>query len=233
MNFTSNELQNLSKLKFIDLWVEFKEYQRLKLKHQSFRKEVNNYETHIVPYFKNYYVIEITAKDYVKFLNHIEINFDFSYSYKKSIHGCMVAILNYAIKFYGLNENIASKVGGFNRKKSRTKKIDFWTIDEYNQFISVVDNEIYKTLFSTLFFTGLRIGECLALTWNDFVNDFLDINKTITKDKNENNEYIINTPKTEHSIRKVKIVKKRGIFSVVKNLFRKLQLIDIKINIVC
>ena len=41
----------------------------------------------------------------------------------------------------------------------------------------------YKKLFETLYYTGLRQGECLALTWKDFQNDYLDIYKTISKEK--------------------------------------------------
>lgn len=46
----------------------------------------------------------------------------------------------------------------------------------------------------------------MALTWNDFINDTLDIHKTILKEKKDG-KYIVNTPKTLQSIRKVKIDK--------------------------
>ena len=43
----------------------------------------------------------------------------------------MVNILNYAIKFYGLKENIASLTGNFKRKTELKRNVDFWTYEEY------------------------------------------------------------------------------------------------------
>jgi len=68
----------------------------------------------------------------------------------------------------------------------------------------VVDNELYKIFFEKLFFTGLREGEALALNWNDFKDDSLNITKTISKEFH-NGKRVINTPKTNESIRKVKL----------------------------
>lgn len=50
----------------------------------------------------------------------------------------------------------------------------------------------------------MRLGECLALNWNDFKGNYLDINKTIAKEHN-NGKFIINKPKTPKSIRKIQL----------------------------
>lgn len=194
----------ISNLTFFDLWTEYNDYLKIKLKSQSYRKISNNFENHLLPYFSKYLVKDITAKIYVKWQNEIEEK-DYKYSFKSNLHTSMVGILNYAVKFYDLKSNIASKVGGFNKKKERPKNVNFWTIDEYKKFISVVDDELYKLFFSTLFFTGVRLGECIALNWTDFKDGCLDINKTISKEKDENGNYIINSPKTTSSFRKIRL----------------------------
>ena len=85
------------------------------------------------------------------------------------------------------------------------KKVDFWSPEKFNQFINVVNNNVYKTFFNTLYYTGIRQGEALALNWNDFKdNKYLDINKTMSKES-INKERVINTPKISNSIRKIKI----------------------------
>lgn len=85
------------------------------------------------------------------------------------------------------------------------KKVDFWSPEKFNQFINVVNNNVYKTFFNTLYYTGIRQGEALALNWNDFKdNKYLDINKTMSKES-INKERVINTPKMSNSIRKIKI----------------------------
>lgn len=195
--------KDITNLTFLELWEEYDDYLKIKLKKQSYRKEKNNYKNHILPYFKDYLVKEINSKIYLEWMNTIEEK-EYTFSFKSSLHTCMVSILNYAVKFYELKTNIASRIGNFNKKKHRPKNIDFWTIEEYEKFISNVNKDLEKLLFNVLYFTGIRIGECLALTWNDFKDGYLDINKTISKEK-ENNQYIINSPKTLHSIRKIKL----------------------------
>ena len=56
----------------------------------------------------------------------------------------------------------------------------------------------------TLFNTGMRLGEALALTWNDFSNSQLTITKSCTK-KTEKGAYEIKMPKSISSIRTVSI----------------------------
>ena len=77
----------------------------------------------------------------------------------------MVNILNYAIRFYDLKDNIATLTGNFKRKTELKKNVNFWTIEEFQKFIDCVDDFVYKTFFETLYYTGLRQGEALALNW--------------------------------------------------------------------
>lgn len=53
-------------------------------------------------------------------------------------------------------------------------------------------------------YTGLRQGEVLDFIWNDFKDDCLNINKTISKET-VNNVHIINSLKNVDSIREVKL----------------------------
>ena len=203
--FKLSDRTEISNLLFNELWTVYKEHISLKLKPQSYHSVVSRFNNYILPYFKDYRLNKITNSVYIKWQRIIEEK-GFKHKYNSSLHGAMVTILNYAMKFYGLKQNIASMTGNFKRKTDLKKNVDFWTYEEYQTFISVVDDQVYKTFFETLYYTGLRQGECLALTWNDFINDTLDIHKTISKEKKDG-KYIVNTPKTLRSIRKVKIDK--------------------------
>lgn len=188
---------------FCELWENFSKYKELKLKKESYRKIANNFKNHILPYFKDMKVIDITADDVVDWMTSIEKK-GYKNSYNASLYECLVLILNYAMDFYDLEKNVASKVGGFNKaKKNETKNVDFWTLEEFNKFIEVVDSPIYKLLYETLFYTGLRLGECLALNWNDYKNGYFYINKTLLKEKFSEDSYTFNSPKTPQSIRTV------------------------------
>lgn len=194
---------DISNMKFIDLWEAYRDYKQLQLKKQSFRAVESRFRNYILPYFKDYKLNKITNSVYIKWQMEIESK-GFKHKYNSSLHGAMVNILNYAIKFYGLKENIASLTGNFKRKTELKRNVDFWTYEEYKQFISVVNDNVYNALFETLYYTGLREGEALALNWNDYINETLDINKTISKELVDN-KLVINTPKTTKSNRKVKL----------------------------
>ncbi len=54
-------------------------------------------------------------------------------------------------------------------------------------------------------YTGIRIGELCALTWDDVTNDYISINKTMyrTKGNTDKTEIKISSPKTTSSNRKI------------------------------
>lgn len=111
--------------------------------------------------------------------------------------------LNYCMDFYELKDNVASKVGNF--KNQDVEEIgNIWSIQEFEKFIEVIDDPVYKVLFNFMFFTGCREGEVLALTFEDIEDQKVSINKTITRFF-QNGERIITKPKTKKSIRMIHI----------------------------
>ena len=49
--------------------------------------------------------------------------------------------------------------------KKHAEEMDFWTRDEFNTFIKYFeDKPKYYAMFMTLYYTGIREGEMLALT---------------------------------------------------------------------
>lgn len=206
---------------FTELWDNYNEYIKLKQKKQSYRKTVSKFKNHILPYFSKYRIDKIDVNTYTKWQITLEQK-GFSYKYLTSLHGSMVTILNYAVKFYGLKSNIASSIGNFSKRNIKPSRIDFWTYEEYTKFITNVDDLVYKVLYETLYFTGMRQGEALALTWKDIKDGYVDIYKTIAKEK-EDGKHIINTPKTKSSIRKIRIDKNLiNNLNVLKEYYKKI-----------
>ncbi|WP_242266315.1 MULTISPECIES: tyrosine-type recombinase/integrase [unclassified Bacillus cereus group] len=147
---------------------------------------------HLMPEFKKIKIEYITAKHVMIYQNKIINNY--SAEFLKKIHTTLSAIFNFAIKFHGLTHNPARIAGNF--EKESNKRMNFWEFAEFKQFISVVDEPMYKAFFSTLYYSGARKGELLALTWEDinFEEKIININKT---DFNR----IITQPKTKASNR--------------------------------
>ena len=197
-------------MKFTEIAQEYLMYISAKSKPQSIRSIKSRIDNYIIPYFENYNIQDINQKEYLNWQNKID-KFNFSYKYKKSLHYTMVTIFNYAIKFYNYDNNIPSKVGNFNNCFDIPKEINIWSYDEFKKFIETVetikitDNDIiYKVLYCFMYFTGCRLGECLALTFEDIKDNIVSINKTITKE-HINGKRQITTPKTKKSIRKIHI----------------------------
>ena len=88
-------------------------------------------------------------------------------------------------------------------------KMQFWTVEEFQQFLTLFEPEEYniKLLFTVLFFTGLRLGEALALTWKDidFSSNTIHITKSIYVNKGISH---ISTTKTKAGTRRIIINKK-------------------------
>lgn len=188
-------------ISFADLYKVFIQSKEQSLKFQSFRSLKNRCEKHLLPFFKDYKINNIRAIDYIEWKNKI-LSHNYSYAYTSSLHQAMVNILNFAMSFYDLNENIATKVGNFSRK-NYIPNVNFWTFDEYKKFISKVDDFVFYVLFDLLYYSGLRLGEIRALSWNDLKDDYIIVNKTLIRKSINNSQF--NTPKTHSSIRNVKI----------------------------
>lgn len=124
----------------------------------------------------------------------------------------LITILN-----FGYSNGYISKPFPFKKvfiKNEKKKEMDFYTIEDFNKFISVVDKIKYKAFFNVLYFCGLRKGEAMALTWKD-----IDFNKkTMNINKSWDTEnHVITSPKTANSFRTL-LIPKRCLDSL-KDLF--------------
>lgn len=164
----------------------------------------NIINTHILPYFENKSLSDITSVDILQWQNELLMLRDdngkgYSQTYLRTVQNQLNAIFNHAVRYYDLPKNpctATKKIG-----KSKAKEMLFWTKEEYWKFAEVVkDKPASYYAFQILYWTGIRCGELLALTISDF-----DLQKkTLHIDKNYQvvkGEEMITTPKTEKSNR--------------------------------
>ncbi len=165
-------------------------------------------EQKITPFFGKLPLNDIKPTDIRKWQNELTSYRDengkpYKETYLKTIQNQITAIFNYAVKYYGLKENPCHKAGGMGKKNA--EEMEFWTLDEFKTFIEhFKDKPKYYAMFMTLYYTGIREGEMLALTPAD-----VDLEKkTIRINKNYqivDGKEIISTPKTPKSNRVVTI----------------------------
>ena len=162
----------------------------------------------ILPYFGKMPLNEIKPTDIRRWQNELTSYRDdkgepYSATYLKTINNQITAIFNYAVKYYGLKENPCHKAGGMGKKNA--EEMQFWTKEEFLQFIEAVkDRPAPYAIFMTLYYTGMREGELLALTPADvdLEKGTIRINKSFQK---LNGEDVITSPKTPKSNRTVTI----------------------------
>lgn len=190
-----------SNISFKELYEEYFKAYELRNKMQSIRKTKSYFKLHILPFFQDAIVNKISINDYMDW-QQIILGKNFSDSYNKGLHTAMVSILRFGQRNYNVGRNVAQEVGGF-KKKNIKKKTEVWGYDEYKRFISVIDNIRDKALFSLMYETGVRFGEAASLTFDDYYGSYIEIIKTVAKEKDANNNDILNSPKTPSSIRRI------------------------------
>lgn len=155
-------------------------------------------EQKILPFFQNKLISEITPTDIRRWQNQM-INHGYSTTYLKLINTQLVAMLNYAVRYCNLHDNPCHKAGSIG--KSRAREMQFWTKEEFYHFlIAIGEKPTSQEAFQTLFWTGMRSGELLALTAADldFKAKTIRINKTYQRMQRQD---IITEPKTPKSNR--------------------------------
>ena len=121
------------------------------------------FKKHILPYFGNMPINKITPADIRAWQNQIlQATYiskgtpkKYSPTYINVLHVQLSAIFNYAVTYYRLPSNPAKLAGGIGKTKAHAMK--FWTIGQFNQFISSFPADSTEYLvFNLLFYTGMR-----------------------------------------------------------------------------
>ena len=108
------------------------------------------------------------------------------------------------------------------RPKTIEKKVECFTVSEQKLIEQAVMNDKRRKMKGVIIclYTGLRIGELLALEWSDidFSRAELTVSKTCHDGKNKNGIFcrITDTPKTSHSMRVIPLPKQ--IVPILKDL---------------
>lgn len=179
-----------------------------RIKQSTWKMKESVIESKILPCFGKRKVNAIRSKDVIAWQNEMMKMCDkngkkYSPVYLKTLHNQLSAIFNHAVKFYGLKENPAAKVGNMGKAKSR--EMLFWTEEEYRKFaFEIMDKPLSYYAFEMLYWCGIREGELLALTPADFSFDrgTVSINKSYQRIDGRD---VITDPKTPKSNRTIKL----------------------------
>lgn len=192
---------------FDDVFKEWLDYKKFQVKSSTYYDLMKKLEKHILPFFTESKLSSINASRILLWkeeLSKTKLILDS----QNTIIRYFKEILEYAEINYNFDKRIISKLQTYKietivetGKKSQN---NFWTFDEFQKFISVIDNSYFYLVCNFLYYTGVRFGELMALTWDDvdFDKNIVKINKTLSC-KVGNGSYIITSPKTSNSVRYV------------------------------
>ena len=180
-----------------------------RLRQTTLEKKRWSFEQKILPSFRDVQIRDITPTMIRLWQNGLLSFRDkngngYSKTYLREVNSQFSAIMNYAVRFYGLPTNPVTLCGPFGKKNADT--MQFWTRDEFRLAIAQVKKPAYKLAFELLFWTGMRSGELLALTLQDvdFEKGTISITKSVGLVRGGT---IINPPKTPKSNRVIPVPK--------------------------
>ncbi len=120
------------------------------------------------------------------------------------------AVENYDVK-PGITKNVKYfKITHDEKLKKREKEENIWSVDEYYSFLDAIEKLYGKYsptygIFLVMGNKGLRLGECLALKFNDLkFENMLIVDESVTR-KTENRKFEVGEPKNESSDRRIVI----------------------------
>ena len=146
---------------------------------------------------------------------------DCSNSYKNEIQKFLKIVINWATKTYGFNmSKFYSRMESFTTASDLKKEMDFYTLEEFNQFILESPNLQIKCMYETLYYLGLRRGEARGLQWKDinWNNQSVSITKqAVTHGSETCTNYELTQPITKKSNRILPIA--NVLFNDLKKLY--------------
>ena len=190
--FIDQQSHNLD-MDFSAFWQLYREDMAERLRENTVRTKDYIMELKVLPYFGDKKIGHITAADIRRWQNSL-MKQGYSPTYLKTINNQLCAIFNYAVKYYDLPKNPCKQAGSMG--KGKAEEMQFWTQEEFEAFIECIkDKPVPYYAFLTLYWTGIRLGELLALTLADFNSE----KKTLSVTKSYqriNGRDVITEPKT-------------------------------------
>lgn len=205
---TKKKKQSIEDMLFSELVEKYMKHSEIRKKETTCGTKESIINSKILPYFKDELVAEISVEDIEDWQDIIlesttKQGNPYSQTYIRTIRSQFTAIMNHAVNKLGLPFNPLDRADMIGEKDGDERA--FWTLDQYKEFRKVIaEKPQYFYAFEVLFWTGMRMGEMLALKPNDidFENLTIRIDETYTKFKGKN---LITAPKTKSSKRTIHI----------------------------
>lgn len=150
---------------------------------------------HLLPAFGDKKIQDITPLDVLEWqTDELECS---GYYTVRNARVVLGTIFSYGMTYLGITKNPTKGVKS-PKPPEVPEEMHIWTPEQYQRVMDYIDRPILRLFFDTLYLTGMRKGEVLALTPDDICGNSISVTKTLTNGR-------LTTPKTASSVRKVSI----------------------------
>ena len=211
------EASDITVSDYLDQWYDL--HCKLNLKYNTQVGYLQIIENHLKPKFGIYKLKAINSTILQEYANSLKLN-GYSKSHIVGILTVFQSALDYAIEpLHYISQNPMKSVK-FPKVERKPRERIILTLDEWQRIIDRFRDTRYYIPLMIGFYTGLRISEAFALTWDDidFEKRTLSVNKQIVKrnfgadvrkvvekkgKKEQRSSWYFTTPKTPASVRTV------------------------------
>lgn len=203
---------------FTDVAEAYLEHAKTKVRPTTMDNKYHIVRKIFIPTFGNKPVNEITPTIIELWQEDFQKKGVYSKTYLRNIINMLSEIFYFATKRYKLAQNpvvLIDKMG-----KARNNHVAFWTVEEFDKFITAlndveanhklqikrkIDNYSLTVAFKLFFYSGLRLGELLALRESDFDFEKCTVNITKTLSTANGKPTLICLPNDDASNRKISL----------------------------
>ncbi|WP_347861542.1 phage integrase SAM-like domain-containing protein [Salimicrobium sp. PL1-032A] len=207
------EENNITLNDFADEWLNFYAKNSKVSSHRGRTKELKHFRR----YFSKMKLSDVTRKHYQAFLEELHEK-GYAHNTLDGIHTTGRMLFKKALEYNLIKTNpsefakIPKKIETVEEIEQNVEVIKFLEKNELITFLRIAKEKGLDRdfiIFLTLAYSGLRVGEMLALKWLDvnFNSDTIRITKTYYNPNNNTKDYQLLTPKTKGSIRTIKMDK--------------------------
>lgn len=163
------------------------------LREKTIMRKKSEYKKHVKDKFGNIKMSDIKQSQCQEFRTYLMENIN-SPNSARTIWAGFKVVINYAMKHFGLRADPTLSISPIKRIKPKPK---YMLRQEFEDNIARIKDKDYREILTVMFYTGLRVGECMALTWSDYnrYKKEISINKTM----DTGNRKIYGRAKTESS----------------------------------
>ena len=214
LDFTDQYKKNQASgvnMKLTEVWEWFSKYYAPNYLRESTQETMRNIvEAKILPEIGHIKLGDFSSNRITAFLYDVAIYKDkdgkpikptqyYKDSYTQLIFSKLHTLFDVAVKQGWIKDNPCTNA--IKPKRNKTQKLPPFEIDQIKDLLKRSENfDTYNAVIHFQLYTGMRIGETLALTWDDidFDKRTININKTINYVRGE---FKVGPPKTENSYR--------------------------------